>query len=287
MDELFKSIKLKENIDYDYITKYKFIENPNIHILNNLLKDENIPLLKKVLTIRQSNYNYEKLRKQLIKMKDNLLNGPRNNMIIIKYKKTQKYGRYYPKPSDGNLTTMLREIRQTLCKFSYIDFDINNAHPSIIYYIMKSNNNIFDNLKKYVEERENIINELKNYYEIEKALIKNLILSLLFDSNKEALKNKIYFFSKDNIIKKNKNIIHPFLMNLFNELLQIQNLIYEQNKENFKIKYDNEIDENGFIINVKEKKNIKGSILSLWTQEKESILLNVLLEGLIKIDVVQ
>ena len=88
MNDLLKSMRLKENTNYDYISKYHFIENPNINVLNDLLKDENIPLLKKVLTIRKSNYDYEKLRKALYKMRDNLLRGPLSNNIKVIYKKT-------------------------------------------------------------------------------------------------------------------------------------------------------------------------------------------------------
>ena len=59
-----------------------------------------------------------------------------------------------------------REIRQTLSKNKYVDLDIDNCHPVILYQILEANNIENPYLKSYIEYRQKWFNNVNEHYNI-------------------------------------------------------------------------------------------------------------------------
>jgi len=122
-----------------------------------------------------------------------------------KYSKNMKTeGRQYVK--NFGIQSLQRDIRGFLCCDYYNDYDIVNAHPTILYYIQKT---MFPNLQlpcleKYINDRDNILKEWK--------ITKKDILICI---NSE----KIY------------NVDSIFLIRLHKEMVILQNEIWESNHE--------------------------------------------------------
>ena len=62
-----------------------------------------------------------------------------------------KYGRVFPKRSLG-LTSFSKKIRNTFIKDTYIDIDIVNSQPTIVYNICKSNDIPCPFIEKYIKD---------------------------------------------------------------------------------------------------------------------------------------
>ena len=89
-------------------------------------------LVNSDLLYNTPNLNNEK--EQLIKYKKLI----KNNKATVNYIKCKgiKYGRVNPKNGLG-MHYMRKEIRHTLLKDLYVDVDIVNCHPTILYQICK------------------------------------------------------------------------------------------------------------------------------------------------------
>lgn len=93
----------------------------------------------------------------------------------------KKIGRLYDPTS---IQTLPRELRYYLFKDEYIDFDMINSHPSILYQFALDNNLILSGfLKEFIFNRELIVQNIEQEYlkiykkKINPADVKQLILS--------------------------------------------------------------------------------------------------------------
>jgi len=237
------NIILKEIIDVDLLDK----------LINS-------SLLKKKCNNKLSTTFYESEKEQLIKYKKLIKNG----IAYIKYKQAKKMnlGRVIPDKSLG-LFSIRKAIRHTLCKNTYIDIDIVNCHPILLYQISKKHKFDCKYLKKYCKNRDEIRLELMEYYGVSKEDIKDLFLVLLYFGSFNT-------WLKDLEVKPLKTDRTEFIINYTDEIKKIGNIICENNielKNKIKSIKDAEITEN------KKGYNLIGSVVSYFLQEKECIIL--------------
>ena len=95
----------------------------------------------------------------------------------IDYNGDKMVGRLY---NSSSINTLPREIRYFLFKDSYVDFDIANAHPSILYLYSKKHNLLLNGaLKNYVDNRDSVMLNIQQESGKDLASIKKYVLKLL------------------------------------------------------------------------------------------------------------
>jgi len=255
MSELL-SLKLNkhENI-LDGITLYEPIDERTLEKLINstLLRTTfNNPLAK----------IHHTEKKQLEKYLYNYENG----RVKVVYKKNCAYGRSNPVNSLA-LFSIRREIRQTLAKPTMTDFDIDNAHPTLLYQIFKHNKIECSKLKYYIENRDDCLLEVMEHYGVSRDEAKTLYIILLYGGGVKTWRAKI----KENNIE------------LYVKIKHIQNTKFtDELKAELKELSINIINNNEDLVSIiKEKKGdadyyINSSVMSLFLQELECRILEIL-----------
>jgi len=233
----------------DGITCYEKID---IFILDKLI---NSNLLKE--TFHNPFISYQNEKTQLIKYKELV----QNNTAHVKYIKSTNnpFGRSNPLRSLG-LFSIRREIRHTLAKNFYVDIDIVNCHPTILYQICEHNNIKCDILKDYVINRQKYLDIIMNHYNVDKDIAKNLFIRILYGGNFNS------WMSDNNII----NEPLQFIIDFKNEFNNISSIIVENNEEIKKYVIDTKETQN------KPLTNLAGSVSSFFLQEYEIRILSEL-----------
>ena len=236
--------------------------------LNNINLIEEIPtdilkllinstLLKQTFNNPFSSTKYDNEKQQLEKY----LKLVKDGKATVNYKQSNiKYGRVFPKNSLG-LFSIRREIRHTLARDHYIDIDIENCHPVLLYQICEHNNIKCKYLKKYIDNRSEILNETMNIYKVSKDQAKQLFIQLLYFGTFES------WLSNHNIENKEPQ---KFIKKFKDELNTIGEIIVANNPKLLKA-----------IQKIKEEQNItnynlKGSLCSYFLQEYESRILETI-----------
>ena len=198
--------------------------------------------------------------KQQLQMLNKLV---KNNKLKVSYKRP-KYGlgRVYPHKS-LSLCSLRREIRHTLAFGNYVDIDISNAHPEILNQLCVNNNIKTKYLNQYVNNRDNILMETMQYYECDRDEAKKLYITLM------------YYGSFDNWGSNINKEPTDFIYNFINELKIISEKFINANSDIVKI------------VKALQKKNLKGSVMSIILQEKERIILECVYNYLIKKKIIQ
>ena len=184
-------------------------------------------------------YQTHELKKYLEK---SLINEG-SNLVSYKYGKGKKYGRKYSQGT--SLQGINGEVRKFLTQDIYNDFDMVNAVPTILKYVVNKYypNKCFPSLSKYVVARDDLLTE---------EITKTFVISVL---NNQNYKNNI-----DNV----------FFNALFNEFEIIRNLIWE-NPPLDHVKKPSKKEENfkgSFITNMMHE--FENNILSESTQDLDS-----------------
>lgn len=95
----------------------------------------------------------------------------------IRYSGEKTVGRLY---CLNSIQTLPREIRYFLFKGDYVDFDIVNAHPSILYLYSINNDLVLNGmLKRYVDERSSVMSEIQQELGVSSSAVKRDVLKLL------------------------------------------------------------------------------------------------------------
>lgn len=174
-----------------------------------------------------------------------------------------KYGRVFPKKSLG-LTAFAKKIRNTLIKDTYIDIDIRNAQPTIIYNLCKSNEIPCPTLEKYINNRDEILKEVIDTYDVDRSSAKDLFISLAFLGSFQGWCKELNLDGKKPI---------PFIIDITDELKKIAYKIKSCNEALYetarKIKETKE-----------NKSNIIGSFFALYLQEQETRIMECVIEWL-------
>ena len=120
------------------------------------------------------------------------LDSSRNGERQVKYKQKNGKGRFF---AIGSLSmqSLSREIRHTIQK-DYIDIDMVNAHPVILFNLCKKHKIKCKYLKKYVNDRETYLNELSLPREKAKQIYLSLTNGGQLDYNN--VKNKSIHLKK-------------------------------------------------------------------------------------------
>lgn len=222
--------------------------------LNNLTLYEpvDITILDKILNsdllIKTDEWNEEQ---QLTKYKEIIKDGKAK----VKYIKSKNnlYGRSNPEGNLG-LHTIRREIRHTLTKDKFIDIDIENCHPVILYQICKDNNIKCTKLYEYITNRNKYLSSVMDHYKTNRDTAKKLFICLLYGGGLENWK------------KDNKLIVESdldFIVDFKEEFKNISEIIKNNNPEL-----------TNTIIKIKQEKgqenyNLNGSVCSYFLQEYE------------------
>jgi len=193
--------------------------------------------------------SYKTERDHLLKF---LAGSSRNEgevLVPYKYsKKAKDYGRVYPKKS-LSLGSFRRSVRHTISNNAYVDIDIVNAHPTILYQLMESLNLPSISLKSYVLDREVRIKEVIEQYGVDRETAKNLFIRLMYGGVFSKWK-------KDNDVPANK-VISQFILDFSTELATVGLKVVAEPK-------------NASILNtIVAKKNKNGTMLSFLCQTIE------------------
>ena len=234
------------------LTNIKLIETVPTDILKLLI---NSSLLKQQFNNPFSTICFDNEKQQLEKY----LKLVKNNEAIITYTQTKntKYGRVFPKNAVG-LFSIRREIRHTLARDNYIDIDVENCHPVILYQICDAYNIKCNYLKYYIDNRTEILNEVMTKYNVNKDAAKQLFIQLLYFGTFES-------WCENHNISDNEPL--RFISKFKTELNMIGEIIVSRNPKLCKV-----IQANKELKSIKHY-NIKGSVCSYFLQEYESRIL--------------
>ncbi len=147
----------------------------------------------------------------------------KENKIEHTYKKDKHgWGRLITQCSFINLR---KELRHTFAKDLYVDIDIVNCQPTILYQILTLNNINCPNLKKYVTERDHILNEIINTYSVNRDTAKELLIRLIYCGS-------IKSWIKDyNLNTYESSYIYKYITSFSTELKNIADIITKYNKQ--------------------------------------------------------
>ena len=169
-----------------------------------------------------------------------------------------KWGRIIP----ANYTSQSifhRPTRHRLARDYYIDIDMINAQPTIIFEICKMNNIEKRILGKYVKNPKKYREFVMNHHNCNKDTAKNLFICLMFGGSYDS-------WLKDNDIQENKFKKIKSVCELEDELKSVMDIVYNTNQT---IKED--------ILRIEPNKwsnenEAKRSIMALWSQTIERLL---------------
>ena len=95
----------------------------------------------------------------------------------IDYNGDKTVGRLY---NSDSINTLPREIRYFLFEDNYIDLDIANAHPSLLYLYSKENNlTLNGSLSRYIKNRTMVMVDIQEESGMDLNLVKKNVLKLL------------------------------------------------------------------------------------------------------------
>jgi hypothetical protein len=245
----------------DNITLFETID---INILDKLINS------KLLMANDWDDSEYSNEREQLKAYRKNISNGKAK----VKYNRVKdvEFGRVSPFRSLG-LHTIRRAIRHTLAKNKYVDIDIVNCHPELLYQVCFKHNIKCKYLEKYVKNRETILNDVIKYYNVDKAIAKNLFIILIYFGTIDTWIN-------NNKIKNSKLEIPEYIENLIDELKEIGIKISNENKELNKLIEKRKKKQN------KEKYNYIGSSVSYFLQEIECEILEIIYNYCIRNEII-
>jgi hypothetical protein len=267
-----------KNIQFKQITKMPIVIEPVNTKLNNIFLNETVKkeLLEEIIcSDKIYNLSNDNLLQQLTEYRDSFI----DNSVSVQYKisdKTHGYGRVNPVKS-LSVGSFKREVRHALCKDIYVDIDVVNMQPTLLYCICKEHNIPCEFLELYINNRELFFDSVANTYHksngtplnvkdtsgnyIYKDVIKQLFIILIFYGTFNTWVNE------NHINKDSKIFSCPLVENLYYELHKISNTIMYQNEDFFnKINVDNP----------PEKTNYIGRAMSIYLQEYERRVLEVI-----------
>ncbi|RZJ99980.1 MAG: hypothetical protein EOO46_21370, partial [Flavobacterium sp.] len=149
----------------------------------------------------------------------------KEKVFEVKYKQAKSgYGRVFPQKSLG-LTSMRKNIRNALIKGVYYDFDLSNAHPTIVLEVCEKHNLPCKYVREYVNNREEVLGNIMSHYEVNRNKAKKLMLRLMFTGTVLGWKIEEKVNKKDDL---------PYLENFTKELYAIAQGIRPENENMYK-----------------------------------------------------
>jgi phage/plasmid-associated DNA primase len=178
-----------------------------------------------------------------------------------------KWGRIIP-CNYTSLSVFRRETRHRLSRDFYIDIDMVNAQPTIIYEICRMNNIEKNTLKKYVQNPKKFREYVMKHHNCDKDTAKTLFICLMFGGCYNS-------WLTDNDIQENKNKKIKEVNDLEEELKSVMDIVYNTNKN---IKDD--------VLRADPQKwttenDAKRGVMALWCQTIERLLQENVIKWLI------
>lgn len=175
-------------------------------------------ILKALLDNKLENFD-SKDRKHIKKQLKALSTAlDKNGFIKRTYAPTKcGIGRQYVQESkELNYQMMKKELRHTLAKEFYVDVDMENAHPVLLSYILKSHNISHPELDDYVMNRETKLKSIIEKCKCNRKVAKELLLVILYLGNIEnyLVDNEItesppkWVYDYDEEMKKNSDNLY-------------------------------------------------------------------------------
>lgn len=229
--------------------------------LNNLplVETFDVGLLRRLVNLKCLDNEHKKLLLTYLKNS----NTKKGNNDIIYQKGKCGFGRVFPK-GNMSLGMMWHKIRHSIANKHYIDIDMVNSQPTILYQICQANNTATPNLESYINNRDIILEDVKAYYKCDRTTAKQLFIILMNSGTFNCWKSD----NINNITITDNLPILPFIKNFTNELKSISSHFVLANPKLFKLKQ-------------KEKpKHPEASTMATVLQEYECRILEVLFETL-------
>jgi len=132
-----------------------------------------------------------------------------------------KWGRVIPL-AYLSLCVLHRPTRHTFANNYYVDIDMENAHPTIIYNIAKSNGIQLNVLKKYIDNPKYYRALIKDHHDCDKDIAKELPIILMFGGSYDT------WIRENNITENDENKLEDF-ENLETEIRGIIEIVYTNN----------------------------------------------------------
>ena len=219
-------------------------------IKSGLFKDVSNPMLLKLS-------KFSCVFNQVEEMKKNIKKD--ENLCFVSHKLAKHHwGRITP-VNYLSLGVFHRQVRHNIAKDHYVDLDMENAQPCVVYNIAKQNNYDMDNLEKYVKNKDKFRKKIMEHHNVSKDTSKRLFISLLFGGSY----NKWII---DNDIQKNNSNFHPYATEIEKEMKAIINIVYSTNKtilKDVKKAYPDKW---------KTESEEKRGVMGLWSQTCEKII---------------
>lgn len=251
-----QTLNVLEPVD-SFIDGKTIKEKVDLTILNKLIHSD---LLQITFSNHIRELFYENEKTQLLAYKKLVKQG----FASVKYSKAKgsPYGRCNPQKGLG-LFNIRKPTRQTLAKGSYIDIDIENCHPVILYNLCIANNWKCQELENYINNREKWLKKVREDTKCTDKQAKNLYIELLYFGSYESWKKefKLEATTEPTQVKKFKDEVQKIGNNIYNANPKIQKIV-EKRKEEQKKKNYNKI----------------GSVVSYYLQEIENRILELLLK---------
>jgi hypothetical protein len=226
-----------------------FSEDINIDILNKLIQSDLLQTVK----WSAGSIEFESEKQQLMMLR----NLVKKNKLKVSYKRPKyMFGRVYPSKS-LSLCSLRRQVRHTLAYDNYIDIDIANCHPEILNQLCIHHDIKTRYLNDYVNKRDEILQDTMNIYDCNRDEAKKLFISLMYYGR---------FGSWEQGEGKEPS---EFIYNFINELQIVSSKLINVNPAVVKI------------VKALDKKNLKGSVMSIILQEKERLILEAVYNHLI------
>jgi P4 family phage/plasmid primase-like protien len=212
--------------------------------------------------------------KQQIEEYDELSTDHELGMVQVTYSRCKgyNYGRVYPRKS-LSLCTIRRPVRHTLGMEYYVDIDVYNAHPELIYQTCKYHNIKCEKLGEYVLQRQDKLEFIMNTYKVDRDQAKKLFIIILYFGTFET-------WVKDCSLPKDTQPI-KFINELIEERNIYANEIIEANEDLCLEVQKNKIKAN------KYEYNENASVVALWCQEIENRILETIYEYCIKNKIIE
>jgi len=263
---------MKFNWTLDKNFKDSIFDNINIKEYTNIRKVKGF-ISKSQGINYEGKKKYEEISKmyinEYVQMKSYLKNyDVDKNIFNVKlYLPKHKYGRIQYE-NHTSLSIFHRPTRHAYCDNIYIDIDIVNSMPSILYEICKLNNYELTNIKNleyYVKNRDKLIKELSEYYDTTKEKSKKLLLIIMCGGKYET------WLKEEDIDVMNIDK-YKFITQIEKELESLRDIVYYSNEDikNIKLEKWNNI--------YKEKKGV----FALWYQTIERQIQETMILYLVK-----
>lgn len=170
-----------------------------------------------------------------------------------------------------SLSIMKRSTRHTFCEGVYMDIDMVNAQPSILYQIATQNGMECEILRKYVETPKLYRENVMSFHTCDKDTAKKLFISLIMGGSYEG-------WMREFDIPMGASLL-PYVLEFETEMKGIMEVVYNMNPQ---IKKDVLKENPTKWRNLNEEKR---GIMGLWCQSIEKLFQEIAIEAIISKDI--